>query len=221
MQSPKVINSRTAGAVRSGTSGRVPKSSAKLADMPQSNEIIRNLGPLAALIGVWEGSKGDDTAPSDDRGVEKNAYREHMTFEPLGVVNNHEQTLYGLKYSTRAWRLDEENSFHEELGYWLWDAKEKQVLRSFMIPRGVTVLAGGTVEPDAHEFRLAATVGSSTYGICSNLFLDREFKTVRYELTVKLLDRDTLSYEEDTQLKMKGVEEIFHHRDRNVLKRVQ
>ncbi len=44
--------------------------------------------------------------------------------------------------------------FHEELGYWLWDAQAKQVLRCFMVRRGVTVIAGGTAEPDARAFRL-------------------------------------------------------------------
>jgi hypothetical protein len=47
---------------------------------------IKNLGPLAALAGVWEGDKGDDKAPDDDRvSVEHNLFRERMTFEPIGV----------------------------------------------------------------------------------------------------------------------------------------
>lgn len=178
------------------------------------------LGPLAALAGVWEGDKGDDIAPSDDRRTENNKYRERLTFVPFGPVNNHEQTLYGLKYSTMAWRLNEADSFHEEVGYWLWDAKENQVLRSFMIPRGVTVLAGGTVQPNDKSFTLSAKAGSDTYGICSNLFLDREFKTVQYDLKITIHDANTFTYEEDTQLKMKNRKEVFHHTDRNTLKKV-
>ncbi|MDE3019132.1 MAG: FABP family protein, partial [Nitrospirota bacterium] len=181
----------------------------------------KELGPLAALAGIWEGQKGDDTAPSDDRGTEQNKYRERITFEPIGSVNNHEQTLYGLRYATTAWRIGEETPFHEEVGYWLWDPKEKQVLRCFIVPRGVTVIAGGTVEPTATSFDLSADVGSETYGICSNRFLDREFRTVRYELNVTVHDANTFSYEEDTQLRIKGQKEIFHHRDKNTLKRVE
>jgi hypothetical protein len=179
----------------------------------------RLLGPLAQLVGTWEGNKGNDVAPSDDRGTERNDYRERLTFTPFGPVNNHEQTLYGLKYATTAWRLGEESAFHEELGYWLWDAKAKQVMRCFMVPRGVTVLAGGTVEPDAREFKLEANCGSQTYGICSNLFLDREFKTVRYILSIKVHGDGTFSYEEDTQLQIRGKSELFHHTDRNTLKK--
>ena len=184
-----------------------------------TDENIKNLGPLGPLAGTWEGVKGDDTAPSDDRGTETNKFRERMTFEPIGMVNNHEQTLYGLRYATMAWRLGEDSPFHEEVGYWLWDAQAKQALRCFVVPRGVTVTAGGTVEPDAKSFELAADVGSETYGICSNQFLDKEFKTVRYELKVTIHDDQSFSYEEDTQLQVKGQKDIFHHIDKNTLKR--
>ncbi|MBS0170642.1 MAG: FABP family protein [Nitrospira sp.] len=179
------------------------------------------LGPLATLAGVWEGDKGDDVAPSDDRGTERNKFRERWTFEPFGPVNNHEQQLYGLRYWRVAWRLGEDAPFHEETGYWLWDAAAKQVLRCFVVPRGVAVLAGGTVEPDATSFQISAEAGSDTYGISSNKFLDREFKTVRSEFTVTMHGRDSFSYNEDTQLKMKGHDELFHHVDANRVTRVK
>ena len=185
-----------------------------------TNDEKENLGPLGPLIGTWEGDKGDDTAPSDDRGTEKNRFRERMTFEPIGLVENHEQKLYGLKYSTVAWRIGEAEAFHQEVGYWLWDAKARQVMRCFIVPRGVVVLAGGTVKPGAKTFKLSATVGSRTYGICSNLFLDKEFKTVRYELKITVHGENSFSYDEDSQLKMKGRAKIFHHRDKNTVTRV-
>ena len=185
-----------------------------------SEELIANLGPLAPLAGIWEGNKGDDIAPDENpKEIENNKYREHLVLEPFGPVDNHAQTLYGLRYSTTAWRLDGEDPFHEELGYWLWDPTEKQVLRCFIVPRGVTVIAGGTVEPDAREFQLAADLGSATYGICSNQFLDREFKTVRYELKVTVHNENSFSYEEDTQLQIKGQDKLFHHTDKNTLQR--
>ncbi len=185
-----------------------------------TDEIIKNLGPLAPLAGIWEGDKGEDSAPSDDRGTETNKFRERITFEPMGPVNNHEQVLYGLRYTTTVWPLGASDPFHEELGYWLWDAQAKQVLRCFTVPRGVSVIAGGTVEPDAKSFELVADAGSETYGICSNQFLDKEFKTVRYELKVTLHDDHSFSYEEDTQLQIKGQSDLFHHTDKNTLRRL-
>ena len=174
-------------------------------------------GPLRHLIGNWEGDKGVDIAPSDDRKIEENRFRELVKFEAIGPVTNHEQILYGLRYSTTAWRLNETDPFHEELGYWMWDGKASQVMRCFMVPRGVTILAGGTVKIDAKEFELKAQTGSGTYGICSNPYLSQEFETVSYQLNVRGLSSQSFEYEEDTVLKIKGTQKLFHHTDKNLL----
>jgi hypothetical protein len=185
-----------------------------------AEEIVKNLGPLAGLAGIWEGDQGLDISSSPTRTPMETPYRERAVFEPMGPVDNHEQTLFGLRYSTTAFRIGESDAFHEELGYWLWDAAERQVMRCFLVPRGVTILAGGDAAASDRRFSLSATVGSETYGISSNLFLDREFKTVRYDVTVTLEDARTLRYEEDTQLLLKGRSDVFHHRDANTLRRV-
>jgi hypothetical protein len=188
--------------------------------MTPLNEILENLGPLRALAGNWEGLKGKDIAPDDNRGTETNLYRERMTFEPFGPVDNHEQRLWGLRYTTTAWRLGEPDPYHEESGYWMWDPREKQVMRCFIVPRGITVIAGGTVDPSSTRISLVSQLGSPVYGISASPFLDREFKTTRYELTINVLGSDSISYEEDTQLLMKGHAEVFHHKDANTLNRV-
>ena len=176
------------------------------------------LGPLARLVGTWEGDKGNDKAPDDDPSqVEHNLYREQMVFEPTGQVDNHSQTLFGLRYRTTAWRIGQDDSFHEELGYWMWDKERETVIRCFMVPRGVNVLAGGKVKPDANSFELNASLGSPTYGICSNEFLNEEFKTESYWLKVTFNNDGSFSYEEDTRLRIKGNNELFHHTDANTL----
>jgi hypothetical protein len=185
-----------------------------------SNDEKALLGPLGALIGTWEGDKGNDVAPSADRNTRISRYRERLRFEPTGRVDNHEQVLYGLRYATTAWRVDEPNPYHEEVGYWMWDATRKLVLRAFVIPRGITILAGGHAEPDAKSFRIVAELGSPTWGIASNPFLDEEFRTVRYELTVDVGDDGTFGYDETTVMQMKGRAEPFAHTDRNRLRRV-
>jgi len=76
-------------------------------------EKVDNLGPLAALAGVWKGNEGDDAAPDSDRlSTEKNLYRKILSLEPIGEINNHEQSLYGLRYATMAWRLGADDAFH-------------------------------------------------------------------------------------------------------------
>jgi hypothetical protein len=181
---------------------------------------IELLGPLGPLVGTWEGAGGEDTAPSATRGQRVSQYRERIVFTPTGRVDNHEQILYGLRYSTTAWRVGEPSPYHEELGYWMWDAGNRQVLRSFVIPRGIALLAGGEAAPDAKTFSLAAELGSPTYGIVSNKFLDAEFRTVAYQLKVTVLGPDSFEYEEDTVLQIKGRAEPFHHIDRHRLQRV-
>lgn len=99
-----------------------------------SDEIIENLGPLAPLAGIWEGDKGIGVSRIHSKETETK-FREKIVIEPLGPVNNGPQKLYGLRYSTTVWRLAEDEPFHEELGYWLWDKDRKQVLRCFMVPR--------------------------------------------------------------------------------------
>ncbi|MDP2340056.1 MAG: heme-binding beta-barrel domain-containing protein [Deltaproteobacteria bacterium] len=185
-----------------------------------TDEILKNLGPLAGLAGNWEGTKGADTAPGKQREVMRTPFTERMAFVPFGPVDNHEQQLWGLRYNTTVTRMLDGAGFHEDLGYWLWDPRARQVYRCFVIPRGVTVMAGGAVDADARSFKLVAEVGSPTFGICSNPFLDVEFRTVRYELTVDIHNADSFSYEADTQLLMKGRGEIFHHVDKNTLSRV-
>jgi len=184
-----------------------------------SDEIIKNLGPLAALAGTWQGDQGIDISRIKSRETETK-YREQVVFEPLGPVNNGPQELYGLRYSMTAWRLGEDEGFHEELGYWLWDAANNQVLRCFMVPRGVVINAGGDVEADAKSFHLEAEVGSETYGILSNRFLDETYKTMKYVLDVTVHDDGKFSYRQDTQLWIPINEAIFHHTDENTLEKV-
>ena len=182
------------------------------------HELLVHLGPLAGLAGIWEGKEGVDIAPAKD-GSKETHFRERMTFEPIGPVVNGPQTLYGLRYSTVAWPLIQEQPFHEEVGYWLWDAERKQVMRCFIVPRGVVVNAGGASDPDAKEFCMVADAGSGVYGILSNPFLDEAMKTVRYELSVTIHEAWKFSYKEDTQLQIADRPDVFHHTDQNTLKR--
>lgn len=184
-------------------------------------DIIAKLGPLAGLAGTWEGEEGIDEAPAADRGPMTTPFRERAVFAPMDPIDNHEQMLFGLRYSRTAWRIGEVDPFHEELAYWLWDAAAGQVMRAFVIPRGMSVLAGCRAVASDRKFKLQAVVGSDVFGIVSNPYLDIEFKTVRYELEVDLEGSDRYRYAEDTQLLLKGRSEVFHHRDSNILKRIR
>jgi hypothetical protein len=178
-------------------------------------------GPLEGLIGDWQGEGGLDTAFSHSRdAVHGTPYLEKVSFKPFGPVDNGRQALYGLDYKTAMWRDDEANPFHTEVGYWLWDAATGEVLRGFVVPRGITVLAGGTATADAKTFTLAARPGDPQYAIGENKYLAENASTLSYDVTITINPDDTWSYAETTMLRMKEMPEPFAHTDHNTMHRV-
>ena len=179
-------------------------------------------GPLAGLIGEWEGTGGLDRAFSHSKGeVLDTPYLEKVTMKPFGPVDNGSQSLFGLDYKTAMWRDDEENPFHTEVGYWLWDAATGEILRGFVVPRGITVLAGTIgVAADATSFALSAKLGDPKYGIAENAYLGKNASSVAYDVTITVNGDDTWSYSEMTMLQMKEFEAPFEHSDSNTLTRI-
>jgi hypothetical protein len=88
------------------------------------------------------------------------------------------------------------------------------------IPRAQVLLAAGPADAGATEFELTAALGSEVYGILSNPFLDRAFRTSSYRIHVMINDDGTWSYEEEGILTIPGRDEPFHHIDRNTLHKV-
>ncbi|GEJ58798.1 FABP family protein [Anaeromyxobacter diazotrophicus] len=179
---------------------------------------LRHLGPLAALAGVWEGA-GLDTHPVRE-GSADDAYLERMELQPIDPQPNGPQLLYGLRYHLHIRKPGEAVTFHDQVGYWLWEPATNTVMQSLTIPRGQVALAGGRAEPDARRFTVRAELGSRTFGICSGPFLDEAFRTLAYTATLAVNDDGTLTYELDTVLQVAGRAEPFHHTDRNTLRKV-
>jgi len=177
------------------------------------------LGPLGPLAGTWEGDDGLDVSfHHDSDEVGETPYREVADFKPFGPVDNGTQHLYGLDYRASMWRRGEEDPFHTEVGYWLWDAGLGHVMRGFVIPRGSVILAGGEAAADASRFTLEAESGNPEYGMCTNPYLAGAARCTRYEVTVEI-DGETFSYDEDSVLAMANLPEPLHHTDRNTLRR--
>jgi len=178
-------------------------------------------GPLGALVGEWEAEGGLDSAYSHSRGeVLGTPYTEKLTLKPFGPVVNGAQSLYGLDYKSAMWRGSEENPFHTEVGYWLWDGATGEVMRGFVVPRGITVLAGGTADADATTFTLSATAGHPQYSIGENTYLAAHASTLSYDVTITIHDADSWSYDETTMLRMDEFPEPFAHTDHNRLHRI-
>jgi hypothetical protein len=176
-------------------------------------------GPLAGLIGEWEGDQGIDISFHNTKGaVHETKYREHVTLEPFGPVANGTQQLYGLDYRMAAWRPGEDSPFHTEIGYWLWDSESGHLMRCFMVPRGTTLLAGGNAKATDTAFSLEASLGSEVYGILSSHYLTAKARTTKYTCKVSLAT-DSFSYDSCTTYVHATGGEIAHT-DRNTLRRV-
>ena len=178
------------------------------------------LGPLAGLAGVWEGSKGLDVSyhNADDE-IGDTPYREKVTLAPFGPVDNGHQKLFGLDYRMAAWRGDEEDPFHTEIGYWMWDATRSEIYRCVMVPRATVVLAGGVVAPDAKTFTLASELGPTCYGVLENPHVGEHASTRSFEITITV-GEDTWSYEETMNVYISRLGKEMQHKDGNTLTRV-
>ena len=181
---------------------------------------LEQYGPIAYLAGQWTSEyAGENRAPAPDRSVENSKFRQEISFTPIGEVNNHEQSLFGLRYNTVAWVEGTPEPFHEELGYWLWDPGRQEVMKTFVVPRGIAVNAGGVVTPNATEFTIKAELGSKCFGLSANPFLQEEFKILSYETTFTRLDEDNFHYAENTRIQMKAQSKVFDHTESNTLTR--
>jgi hypothetical protein len=191
---------------------------------------IANLGPLSGMAGTWEGTTGANVHPvgpgSDlDGGVVvdgglHNVYVERYDLQPIDPQTNGPQLFYGLRYHVHIVKPGEVETFHDQVGYWLWEPAADAVTHTIAIPRGQVVLASGPATADATTFEVSATLGSEIYGILSNPFLDAAFKTLSFRIRVTIGDDGTWSYDEDTVLQLPDRPEPFHHTDRHTLTRV-
>lgn len=182
-------------------------------------ETLANLGPLRRLAGVWEGERGVDIAPKAD-GPERRAYYERIEMQPIDPLANGPQLFYGLRYHVHVNTREEALTFHDQVGYWLYEPATGLILQTLAIPRGQVAIAAGHAEPDARTLILTATRGQTEYGICSTTFLEQAFRTDAYRIEVTFHDDGTWSYISDTTLQVHGQDEPFLHRDRNTLKKI-
>ncbi|MCA6218307.1 FABP family protein [Ideonella sp. B7] len=180
---------------------------------------LANLGPLAPMAGVWEGTRGLDVKPKAE-GPKKQAYVERIELQPIDPQTNGPQLLYGLRYHVHVTKPDQVKTYHDQVGYWLWEPATGALIHTLTIPRGEIAMAGGTATPDATSFELVATQGLDTFGICSAPFLNEAFKTTSFRIQVTIHPDGRWGYEEDTVLQIRGQAEPFHHTDRNLLHKV-
>ena len=130
------------------------------------------------------------------------------------------QLFYGLRYHTQITKPGEVETYHDQVGYWLWEPATQTVIQTLTIPRGQVAMAGSKAAPDADPFELVATLGSATYCICSNPCLDRAFKTTEFRVQVGFNADGSWWYDETHTMQIEGQAAPFRHHDHNVLTKV-
>ncbi|WP_297511582.1 heme-binding beta-barrel domain-containing protein [uncultured Caulobacter sp.] len=180
---------------------------------------LANLGPLTRLAGIWEGQKGVDLNPKAD-GPERREFLERIELQPIDPQANGPQLLYGLRYHVHIVASDEETTFHDQIGYWLWEPATGLVMQTLALPRGQTALASGRAAEDGSGLKVRAERGGPGYGICSTDFLEWAFRTDAYEFDVRFNADGSWSYTSTTILQVRGREAPFRHVDRNTLVKV-
>lgn len=177
-------------------------------------------GPLAQLLGRWVGNKGLDNAPDINAEPDKTAYTDELVFSIAGSAENgEEQNLVAIKYHHIVRKNENGKIFHDQIGHWIYEPSSKQIMHSLTIPRGVCVLAGGTISEQSGQtiFQVSAKSDSDTFGIIQSPFMKNNAKTKAFEMTLKI-NGDDLSYIETMSLFIYGKD--FEHTDQSKLKRV-
>ena len=182
-------------------------------------DTLANLGPLRRLAGSWESDKGVDINPKAD-GPERRVFRERIDFEPIDPQANGPQLFYGLRYHIHINTPEEDITFHDQVGYWLWEPATGLVLQTIAIPRGQVAIASGQASSDDVKLVLTATRGETEYGICSTAFLEYAFRTDAYRIEIDFNPDGSWSYVIDTTLTVRGRPEPFNHRDVNSLYKI-
>jgi hypothetical protein len=181
-------------------------------------DTLANLGPLTRLAGRWEAMKGIDIAPKAD-GPERRTFIERITFDAIDPQANGPQLLYGLRYHIHITTVEEDITFHDQVGYWLWEPATGLIMQTLAIPRGQVALACGHAKPGDDTLTLTATRGQTDYGISSTAFLEQAFRTDSYRIDITFEDEDAWRYDIRTMLLVHGQAEPFEHHDTNRLTR--
>ena len=89
---------------------------------------------------MWQGRKGVDVNPKAD-GPERREFLERIEMQPIDPQANGPQLLYGLRYHVHIVASDEDVTFHDQVGYWLWEPATGLIMQTLAIPRGQVALA--------------------------------------------------------------------------------
>ena len=81
--------------------------------------------------------------------------------QPIDPQANGPQLFYGLRYHLHVNTREEDISFHDQVGYWLYEPATGLILQTLAIPRGQIAIAAGHAAPDAKQLVVKAERGQA------------------------------------------------------------
>ncbi|MBV1909478.1 MAG: FABP family protein [Kangiellaceae bacterium] len=177
-------------------------------------------GPLFQLLGKWVGERGLDIAPDAQAQPDKTAYSDELIFSAAGPAENaEEQQLVAVKYHHIVRKKENGKIFHDQIGHWIYESATGLIMHSLTIPRGVCILAGGTIKKNQEgtHFEVKASVDSDDFGILQSPFMKDKAKTKSFAMTLSI-NADELSYQQTMSLDIYGKQ--FEHVDKSKLRKV-
>lgn len=180
-----------------------------------------DVGPIRFLLGNWEGKNGKNVFPDGDLKPQEQPYWESQSIKLLGDVRNFKfQNLVSASYTALMTEPKEGGKIvHMEQGFYSWDKERNYFMKSFAIPRGISILAGGFAKENDKLFRLSADAGNLSFGILNNPVLNENMTSQRYDLDIDLTE-GKMEYLAKTTLVFPMTFQPFQHEDSNILMKV-
>jgi hypothetical protein len=124
---------------------------------------------------------------------EHNVFVERYELQPVDPQTNGPQLFYALRYHTHVVKPGEVETFHDQVGYWLWEPAAHRVVtrsrsRAWPSPHG-----GRHCRSRGDRVRGQRDLELRDHGILSNPFLDRVFHTISFRMRVIVNDESTWS----------------------------
>ncbi len=90
-------------------------------------------GRCAAWPACGRSDKGVDLNPKAE-GPERRVFMSVSEMEPIDPQANGPQLLYGLRYHIHIVAAEEDITFHDQVGYWLWEPATGLIMQSLAHP---------------------------------------------------------------------------------------
>ena len=104
------------------------------------------------MAGIWTGARGLDVNPKADGPETEGVHRELRTAAHRCAGQRAAAVLRACATTRRSSKPDDPKTFHDQVGYWLWEPATGDLIQTLAIPRGQVAMFTGRAAADAKRF---------------------------------------------------------------------